>query len=337
MGFTVMDEGFMSQPATLLHPQSLLMETLWVCAWFQRLMTHISGLRERGEDTTNKVRCCAEAAAQRLAAVAASRTPPHTPTQLQIIIADRSPLSAVFYSRSEGKLLEPLIRQYTTEMREVADVHVHTVHLRTERELLWDRITARLEREPSRVSLGEDRREWMEKVLAFYDSMAWDLTVPNNSDSVVELMTTVMTALTTISEPVKVAVDAHSHVVRRWRTKSMASLLEAAAGADVLPARPLAGLMLDAATSTSPAATEAAAGGAASCSSLSCDSSLSAGSPSDDRIPAGGAGDVYITPLKPARPAATAAGCGHAGACASDASTPSVEEDAVALMLPALA
>jgi hypothetical protein len=89
MGFTVMDEGFMSQPVTLLHPQvrelenrgcleeaatqgfnaraqvsciapvvqSLLMETTWVCAWFTRLMSHISGCKARGEDMSHKVIC----------------------------------------------------------------------------------------------------------------------------------------------------------------------------------------------------------------------------------------------------------------------------------------
>lgn len=102
LGYAVMDEGFLDQPETLLHPQvrarcpalalswsisgeviiliwdfrapvgvlrtnlarfstlhttispfvtlqSLLMETAWVCGWFQRLMAHISEKRKAGD------------------------------------------------------------------------------------------------------------------------------------------------------------------------------------------------------------------------------------------------------------------------------------------------
>jgi predicted kinase len=52
-------------------------------------------------------------------------------------------LSAIFYSRSHGTLLEPLIRQYVEELAQAADVHIVTVHLHTERQLLWNRIQAR--------------------------------------------------------------------------------------------------------------------------------------------------------------------------------------------------
>jgi hypothetical protein len=81
-------------------------------------------------------------------------TPPSAPSPraapLQIIIADRSPLSAVFYARTDGHMLEPLIRQYVTELKAAADVHIYMVHLRTDRELLWQRIQDRLRREPHR-------------------------------------------------------------------------------------------------------------------------------------------------------------------------------------------
>ena len=75
----------------------------------------------------------------------------------QIIVADRSPLSAVFYSRSHGLLLEPLIRQYTADLAATAGVTVVTAHLRTPRPLLWDRIQSRLRAEPHRLALKEDR------------------------------------------------------------------------------------------------------------------------------------------------------------------------------------
>ncbi|RYE97868.1 MAG: hypothetical protein EOO41_03015 [Methanobacteriota archaeon] len=108
------------------------------------------------------------------------------------MVADRSPFSAVFYSRSDGHLLQPLISQYIRELREVADVHILTVHLRTERELLWSRIQQRLLREPARAALREDQVEWMDKVLSFYDSMSWDVCVRNDEVQVSSLPATVL-------------------------------------------------------------------------------------------------------------------------------------------------
>jgi hypothetical protein len=161
--------------------QSLLMETAWVCGWFQRVMSHIVEIKKAAESG-------ADAA------------------EHHVIIADRSPLSAVFYSRSDGHLLEPLIRQYVAELKAVADVHIHTVHLRTERALLWARILDRLEREPSRLALGEDKQDWMDRVLAFYDRMAWDVTVHNNLCTMPVLVADVLGSLSAHSEAVAVAV-----------------------------------------------------------------------------------------------------------------------------------
>jgi hypothetical protein len=46
--------------------------------------------------------------------------------------------------------------------------------------LLWTRIQERLKREPRRAAFREDSKQWMDDVLAFYDSMQWDFTVSNN-------------------------------------------------------------------------------------------------------------------------------------------------------------
>ena len=43
-----------------------------------------------------------------------------------------------------------------------------------EKELLWSRILSRLQREPGRVKYNEDKREWMEATLSFYESFQWD-------------------------------------------------------------------------------------------------------------------------------------------------------------------
>ena len=66
-GYSVLDEAFLDMPEYALHPQSLLMETTWVCAWFERI------LRRAAEDK--------------------KKDQPD-----EVFIADRSPFSAVFYA-----------------------------------------------------------------------------------------------------------------------------------------------------------------------------------------------------------------------------------------------
>ncbi|CEG43049.1 P-loop containing nucleoside triphosphate hydrolase [Plasmopara halstedii] len=149
-GYIVLDEAFMSMPAYSLHPQSLLMETLWVCSWFERVLR-----------LTNSVE----------------------PGCKQVIIADRSPYSAVLYS-DNGHLLEPVIREQMREVQNSAGVRFYMVHVRVERELLWRRICARLEHSPERFRLREHKRDWMDETLAFYEAFDWDLTVTNDERSV---------------------------------------------------------------------------------------------------------------------------------------------------------
>ncbi|KAG7389887.1 hypothetical protein PHYPSEUDO_009401 [Phytophthora pseudosyringae] len=149
-GYDILDEAFMDMPAYALHPQSLLMETSWVCSWFERVL--------------------------RLA----DRVPPG---RKRVFVADRSPFSAVLYS-ANGHLLEPVIREQMREVQDFAGVQFYTVHVQVERELLWRRICARLQLEPERLRLNEHKREWMEETLAFYESFAWDLAVTNDERSV---------------------------------------------------------------------------------------------------------------------------------------------------------
>lgn len=158
-GHVVLDEGFLDMPNTVLHPQSLLMESTWVCSWFRRLV-----------DVALKNNKLA-------------------------LIADRSPLSAVFYALRNGEVLEPMIRACIEEVREVFNIHIISVHLRTEPTLLWERIQARLLREPSRKAYREDKIEWMQEVLAFYDAMQWDYTVENNDVDITELRGELMASI----------------------------------------------------------------------------------------------------------------------------------------------
>ena len=144
---------------------------------------------------------------------------PHSfcPSLLQIIVADRSPLSGVLYARSDGALLEPLIRQYVAELRAVANVHILSVHLTTRRELLWARICTRLLAEPSRAALREDRREWMDAVCDLYASLRWDCIVDNDEAPVATLAASVLLAAAGTHADVRAAVlAAHALMPAGW-------------------------------------------------------------------------------------------------------------------------
>jgi thymidylate kinase len=154
-GFRILDEAFMDMPSYALHPQSLLMETSWVCSWFERVLR----LADRHRNDKN------------------------LKNRKQVYIADRSPFSAVFYSNN-GHLLEPLIREQMKEVQQFSNVQFYTIHVEVEQELLWNRILKRLERQPERVRFNEHKRSWMDQTLEFYTTFEWDLRVENGHQSI---------------------------------------------------------------------------------------------------------------------------------------------------------
>jgi thymidylate kinase len=95
--YLVLDEAFFTMPEYALHPQSLVMETLWVAKWVERLLKKQSELSGTGKNA--------------------------------IFIADRSPYSAVFYAKGgHGRLLEPVIDAMIVELAQ-NDIHIVTVHI----------------------------------------------------------------------------------------------------------------------------------------------------------------------------------------------------------------
>lgn len=165
-GYSVLDEAFMDMPSYALHPQSLLMETAWVCSWFERVLRLASRVQKETEPANRQ----------------------------QVYIADRSPFSAVLYS-SKGELLEPVIREQMREVEQQSNVQFYTVHVAVEPELLWRRIVGRLEREPERVRFNEHKRSWMDETLAFYNAFQWDLTVANDERSVATIAASISALL----------------------------------------------------------------------------------------------------------------------------------------------
>jgi thymidylate kinase len=177
-GFRVLDEAFMDMPSYALPPQSLLMETSWVCSWFERVLRLAERLRQEKEKT--------------------NRT--------QVYIADRSPFSAIFYSNN-GNLLEPLIKAQMKEVQEFSQVEFITVHVQVEKELLWQRILNRLEEEPERVRFNEHQRSWMEQTLGFYEHFSWDLKIENDKRSIQEIVQQLYTRLSQHSEHFRLAYE----------------------------------------------------------------------------------------------------------------------------------
>lgn len=162
-GFEVLDEGFLDMPSYSLHPQTLVMETMWVSMWMERLLRVQREHKEKYE--------------------AQGKVPPQ-----RVFVADRSPYSAVFYAGQNGRLLDPLIRQSLVDLSEHADIHVVTINVNVAEECLWNRIQQRLEQEPERRKYNEHKREWMEKTNDWYKSRKWDLVVDNSSGSVEETL-----------------------------------------------------------------------------------------------------------------------------------------------------
>jgi thymidylate kinase len=202
-GYTVLDEAFLDMPEYALHPQSLLMETTWVCAWFERI------LRRAAEDK--------------------KKDQPD-----EVFIADRSPFSAVFYA-AKGFLLKEVIKEQMVEVLSQGGIEIHTVlvkvsvpclpclpcraclplsprarcharahklthphprpSLQVDTAILWERIQARLRREPERVRYNEGKREWMQKTLDFYNHFEWDAEVSNDDGSLAEVMENVLTVV----------------------------------------------------------------------------------------------------------------------------------------------
>lgn len=179
-GYQVLDEAFLDMPKSKLHPQTLIMETMWVANWFKRLLehecAHPNGCRRQSNKKTKHAAEKTEHEAEK------------TSRQEAVIIADRSPFSAVFYSQQNGLLLDPVIKAM---VHEAADngIEIYTVLMSVDNDVLWTRICDRLEREPRRMKFNEHDRKWMEAAQDFYENHTWDHTVSNNSNNIQDAVT----------------------------------------------------------------------------------------------------------------------------------------------------
>lgn len=129
-GQIVLDEMFLDMPTyKVIQSQSLTMETLWVSKWMNRLLE----LRDQHANET--------------------------------LFADRSPYSAIYYSKSSPQnqqILKTLIDEQIRILKQ-HNIFVFTICLVVNHDLLWKRILCRLEFEPERKQYNEDSRKWMEE------------------------------------------------------------------------------------------------------------------------------------------------------------------------------
>lgn len=148
MGFTILNEGFM-QESELLHPQSFTMEFGWVWNWFDRLMKIRAKYRNKD----------------------------------MVVIADRSPYSAVFYAHDDnGFKMQDAISHMIEEVKKI-DIDIYTVMVHVDKETLFRRIASRLAQEPHRAAYNEHKIEWNEHIYKKYQAFnQWDLVLDNNQE-----------------------------------------------------------------------------------------------------------------------------------------------------------
>lgn len=149
-GYNTLDEGFLDMPHYTLHPQSFVMESIWAQRWIERLLD----IQKKHSGDTQRI----------------------------VYFADRSPFSVMFYAPN-GKILEPMLMEQRMELLG-AGIEIITVHISVTADVLWDRITSRIYREPERINYNEGSHEHMRKAINFYaNTPIWDYTIDNSTNS----------------------------------------------------------------------------------------------------------------------------------------------------------
>lgn len=141
------NEGFMELYSKEMDPNGVINEIEWISSWFKRVI-------ELNRTATNR-----------------------------IVIADRSPYSALFFMKSCISEMKIIIDNMILELKNY-DIHVITIHLKTQRGLNWDRVLKRLKYEPHRNVFSEDNREKFDLLYDKYNEFKWDHEVENDDASI---------------------------------------------------------------------------------------------------------------------------------------------------------
>ncbi|EGC38945.1 hypothetical protein DICPUDRAFT_27799, partial [Dictyostelium purpureum] len=163
-GFTVLDEAFLDMPSYSIPNQTLTMETVWVSNWFQRLLK-MEQIENSQQSQQNNQHLNGN----------------FNNSYHKVLIADRSPYSAILYSQNNGHYLDPIISEQIKELKKYTNIDIKTIYLKVDKNTLWNRIQERLEREPERKKYNEDNYQWMNDTVNFYESRNWDYVIDNSS------------------------------------------------------------------------------------------------------------------------------------------------------------
>lgn len=141
--YTCIGEGFNPKSKTCFHPQDLYLEAVWVMNWFVKVeeicKLHFNSKTKHFEND-------------------------------KIIITDRSPYSAIIYSREKGIILKELIDEIIIQFRKKG-IEIYCLYLRDNKDDIFDRILKRLKIENWRERLNENSKEWLEKVIEKYEDL----------------------------------------------------------------------------------------------------------------------------------------------------------------------
>jgi thymidylate kinase len=136
------NEGFMELYNKHMDPNGIITEINWVSSWFKRLIL-------LNDENT------------------------------KLVIADRSPYSALFFTKSSKESLKCIIDDAISELKNYG-IHVITLYLKTDKEVNWSRILDRLKNEPKRNVFNEDDVNKFDRVYESYDNFKWDITIEND-------------------------------------------------------------------------------------------------------------------------------------------------------------
>ena len=129
LGIEVLQEAFLDQTPTPLHPQTLTNELVWLSCWAQNAFKVKDKLSQTA--TTRTLPLPDRSGVDSHRTLLASRAwrallQHHGP----LVIADRSPYSAAFYARQGRQPLCDLVPFVLDELGNQAGIHVFTVYLR---------------------------------------------------------------------------------------------------------------------------------------------------------------------------------------------------------------
>ena len=151
IGFTTLVEDYLNSCPERFSNKHLLSKWNWVALW----LTRVWDFRQQGTI---------------------------------ILVTNRFPLEVVPYATSGVFLLEPI--KHTLEELEDYGVFIRTIYLQVPLDICLDRCKRRLRTEPHRKAYGENNREFIKSVYAFYEKgigNLWDFTIDTRGKSIGEV------------------------------------------------------------------------------------------------------------------------------------------------------